>query len=37
MVLRVARITEDAGEASGSVPRPRSDYGNDHACIGLRN
>ncbi|VEL06572.1 unnamed protein product [Protopolystoma xenopodis] len=23
-------LTDDAGEASGNVPRPRSDFGNDH-------
>ncbi|VEL15470.1 unnamed protein product [Protopolystoma xenopodis] len=27
----MARLTDDAGETSGNVPRPRSEFGNDHA------
>ncbi|VEL19557.1 unnamed protein product [Protopolystoma xenopodis] len=40
MVLRMARLTDDAGydagETSGNVPRPRSNSGNDDAYNGLR-
>ncbi|VEL14560.1 unnamed protein product [Protopolystoma xenopodis] len=40
VVLRVARLTDDAdydaGETPGNVPRPRSHFGNDHADNGLR-
>ncbi|VEL32660.1 unnamed protein product [Protopolystoma xenopodis] len=36
----MARLTEDAdydaGETSGNLSRPRSDFGNDHAYNGLR-
>ncbi|VEL30650.1 unnamed protein product [Protopolystoma xenopodis] len=36
----MARLTDDAdydpGEMSGNVPRPRSDFGNDHAYNALR-
>ncbi|VEL40050.1 unnamed protein product [Protopolystoma xenopodis] len=30
------KLTDDAGETSGSVLCPRSDFGNDHAYNGLR-
>ncbi|VEL33110.1 unnamed protein product [Protopolystoma xenopodis] len=32
----MARLTDDAGEMFGNVPRPRSYSGNDHAHNGLR-
>ncbi|VEL29507.1 unnamed protein product [Protopolystoma xenopodis] len=32
----MARLTDDAGETSGNVPRPRSYSENDHAYYGLR-
>ncbi|VEL31712.1 unnamed protein product, partial [Protopolystoma xenopodis] len=36
----MSRLTDDAdynaGETSGKVPRPQSDFGNDHAYNGLR-
>ncbi|VEL09788.1 unnamed protein product [Protopolystoma xenopodis] len=36
----MTRLTDDADydacETSGNVSRPRSDFGNDHACNGLR-
>ncbi|VEL07816.1 unnamed protein product [Protopolystoma xenopodis] len=35
MVLRMARLTYDAGETSGNVPHQRSDFGNAHAYNGL--
>ncbi|VEL40922.1 unnamed protein product [Protopolystoma xenopodis] len=35
MMLRMARLTDDAGEASGNVPRPQSDFANVHAYNGL--
>ncbi|VEL34283.1 unnamed protein product [Protopolystoma xenopodis] len=31
----MARLTDDSGETSGNVPRPRSDFENDHAHNGL--
>ncbi|VEL37073.1 unnamed protein product [Protopolystoma xenopodis] len=34
MVL-MARLTDDASETSGKVPRPWSDFGNDHAYNAL--
>ncbi|VEL44276.1 unnamed protein product [Protopolystoma xenopodis] len=44
MVLRIVKLTDDAnhdadydaGGASGNVPRPRSDFGNEYAYNGLR-
>ncbi|VEL40526.1 unnamed protein product [Protopolystoma xenopodis] len=40
MVLRMVKLTNDAdydaGETSGNVLRPRSDFGNDHADMGPR-
>ncbi|VEL29148.1 unnamed protein product [Protopolystoma xenopodis] len=36
MVLRLAILIDDAGETSGNVPRPRSDFGNDEAYNGLQ-
>ncbi|VEL22169.1 unnamed protein product [Protopolystoma xenopodis] len=36
MVLRMTRLTDDGGETSGNVPRPRSYSGNDDAYNGLR-
>ncbi|VEL37340.1 unnamed protein product [Protopolystoma xenopodis] len=40
LLVRLAGLTDDAeydvGEMSGNVPRPRSDFGNDHADNGLR-
>ncbi|VEL30182.1 unnamed protein product [Protopolystoma xenopodis] len=36
MVLRMEILTDDAGETSGNVPRPRSYFGNDHADNGPR-
>ncbi|VEL28807.1 unnamed protein product [Protopolystoma xenopodis] len=32
----MARLTDDAGETFGNVPRPRSDLGNGDADYGLR-
>ncbi|VEL11899.1 unnamed protein product [Protopolystoma xenopodis] len=32
----MARLTDDAGETSENVPRPRFDFGNDHAYNGLQ-
>ncbi|VEL30156.1 unnamed protein product [Protopolystoma xenopodis] len=32
----MARLTDDAGETSGNVPRPRSDSGNNYAHNGIR-
>ncbi|VEL18752.1 unnamed protein product [Protopolystoma xenopodis] len=32
----MARLTDDAGETSGNVPRPRSYSGNDDVYYGLR-
>ncbi|VEL11839.1 unnamed protein product [Protopolystoma xenopodis] len=40
MVLRITKLIDDAdydaGETFGNVPRPRSDFGNDYVCNGLR-
>ncbi|VEL35574.1 unnamed protein product [Protopolystoma xenopodis] len=36
VVLRIAGPTDDAGEKSENVVRPRSDFGDDHAYNGLR-
>ncbi|VEL06924.1 unnamed protein product [Protopolystoma xenopodis] len=36
VVLSTARLTGDAGETSGNVPRSQSDFGNDHAHNGLQ-
>ncbi|VEL35833.1 unnamed protein product [Protopolystoma xenopodis] len=40
MLLRLAKVTDDAdydaNKTSGNVPRPRSDFGNDHGYNGLR-
>ncbi|VEL36805.1 unnamed protein product, partial [Protopolystoma xenopodis] len=36
MVLRMAMLTDDAGEMFRNVPRPRFNFGNDHADNGLR-
>ncbi|VEL07318.1 unnamed protein product [Protopolystoma xenopodis] len=32
----MSKLTDDAGEKSGNVPRPRSDFENDYAYNGLR-
>ncbi|VEL18629.1 unnamed protein product [Protopolystoma xenopodis] len=32
----MATLTDDAGETSGNIPHPRSDFGNDRAYNGLR-
>ncbi|VEL16825.1 unnamed protein product [Protopolystoma xenopodis] len=32
----MAKLTDDAGETSGKIPRPCTDFGNDHVYNGLR-
>ncbi|VEL43619.1 unnamed protein product [Protopolystoma xenopodis] len=32
----MVKLTDHAGETSGNVPRPRSDFGNKYAYNGLR-
>ncbi|VEL36960.1 unnamed protein product [Protopolystoma xenopodis] len=36
MARLTAKADYDAGKTSGNAPRPRSDFGNDHAYNGLR-
>ncbi|VEL07302.1 unnamed protein product [Protopolystoma xenopodis] len=36
MVLRMAILTDDAGEKFENVPRPRFNFGNENADNGLR-